>query len=627
MLTRRGWWLLLTVLVVLFAALWTDTPGAAVLALTLLLWFVASWLQFQVRAVLVHGRLRVVRQVADAHGPVQSLWSGRQFRVRVRLVNDSRVGLVFARIDERVPLGVKRLSGTTHAEGRLGAEPLEVSYAVACPAPGVVRFEGLAVQFADVQGFFYRRVFVQAVRRYRILPPLADAKGRFPTAKRHNRLPLIGAHRHRRPGSGSELLDLRDYLPGDPPKMIAWKASARRDRLMTKEFESEVPIRCTLFVDTSASVRVGLPGHNALAGVVELAAVVAQANTRARDLTGLCLFDEHGSNYVKPARSRRQLVHLFNLLADAASLTPATGEAAVARLLPLAYGLAEEVYPQLLESELNAFPWWLPLAFPQPAASLRRLPPRSDTLGERLRRGAAYSRNWLFQNLAARVSPVHWRHYRWRKQLAAVLALRQGLGAGGIGLLLEDDERFVLAMQRFLNEHHVPFELPLYGPHGEYLFAAPAKVSVLARALQAAVGRGRDNELFVLLADLLDLPQQLGPLLAAVRLAAARHHHVLVVCPWPRGVAPPDRTGAESMAGERRYREALAAVARGNRGDQALRLVLRHTTALRLHRAFNDVRHAFARLGVSVLCAQHDDSALAVLHRMERLRVQERGVR
>ena len=42
--------------------------------------------------------------------------------------------------------------------------------------------------------------------------------------------------------------------------MIAWKASARRDRLMTKELESEVPVRCTLFVDASSSVRVGPVG-------------------------------------------------------------------------------------------------------------------------------------------------------------------------------------------------------------------------------------------------------------------------------------------------------------------------------------------------------------------------------
>ena len=40
-------------------------------------------------------------------------------------------------------------------------------------------------------------------------------------------------------------------MPGDPPRTIAWKVSARRDRLITKEFESEVPVRCTLFLDTS----------------------------------------------------------------------------------------------------------------------------------------------------------------------------------------------------------------------------------------------------------------------------------------------------------------------------------------------------------------------------------------
>src|SRR5262249_18261381 len=155
-----------------------------------------------------------------------------------------------------------------------------------------IRFEGVGVHIADVQGLFYHNVFVPNVRQYRVLPALADARGRIPAAKRDNILPLLGHHRHARPGSGSELLDLRDYLPGDPPKTIAWKVSARRDRLMTKEFESEVPIRCTLLVDTSDAVRVGLPGRNALARLVEIAAAVAQATAAARDLTGVCLCSE-----------------------------------------------------------------------------------------------------------------------------------------------------------------------------------------------------------------------------------------------------------------------------------------------------------------------------------------------
>src|SRR5262249_56910549 len=133
-----------------------------------------------------------------------------------------------------------------------------------------------------------------------------------------NRLLPPGIHRRRRPGSGSELLDLRDYLPGDPPKTIAWKVSARRDRLITKEYESEVPVRCTLFIDTSDSVRLGPPGQNALAHLVDLAATVAQADVEAHDWTGLCLFDEtHVTTYLRPARGAGHLLQLLNVLADA----------------------------------------------------------------------------------------------------------------------------------------------------------------------------------------------------------------------------------------------------------------------------------------------------------------------
>src|SRR5262249_8641208 len=144
--------------------------------------------------------------------------------------------------------------------------------------------------------------------------------GGGPTVKRHNELPPPGIHRLRKPGSGSELLDLRDYLPGDPPRTIAWKVSARRDRLITKEFESEVPVRCTLFVDVSSSVRVPSPAEQAGGGkkekepaggvyykpldrLIDVAAGVIQGSATVRDLTGLCLFDEHSSQIVRPERT------------------------------------------------------------------------------------------------------------------------------------------------------------------------------------------------------------------------------------------------------------------------------------------------------------------------------------
>src|SRR5205814_392045 len=102
------------------------------------------------------------------------------------------------------------------------------------------------------------------------------------------------------------------------------------------------------------------------------------------------------------------------------------------------------------------------------------------------------------------------------------------------------DGRFAEALQTFLADHHVPYPVRLYDPDGRYLFASPGKVNVLAAALLRSIGRGRDNELFVLLADLFELDDQLDPLLKAVRVARARHHQVIVVCPWLPGIPPPE---------------------------------------------------------------------------------------
>ena len=78
---------------------------------------------------------------------------------------------------------------------------------------------------------------------------------------------------------------------------------------MTKEFESSVPIRCTLLVDTSVSVRVpsrqGKPLHRLIGEIA--AAILLQCNASVRDLTGLCLFDEQSYNSVRPDRRSTSL--------------------------------------------------------------------------------------------------------------------------------------------------------------------------------------------------------------------------------------------------------------------------------------------------------------------------------
>jgi uncharacterized protein (DUF58 family) len=663
MLTTRGFWFLVFVLLFTALGIRLEIVTLGVVGLTLLLWFLWEWLLFALRVYGLVRYLHLDRQLGDERGAVQSLWAGQSFDVRVRLWLERAAWLPYVKVTDRVPFSVDQVRGPTELEGPVSRhEPLEWSYRVHCPGPGRIRFEGAALQMADLQGFFYHETFLARPQVYRVLPPLADARGRVPAAKRHNLLPLLGIHRHRRPGSGSELLDLRDYIPGDPPKTIAWKPSARRDRLMTKEFESEVPVRCTLFVDTSASVRIGAPGQSALARLVEVSSTVAQASAGARDLTGLCLFDEHQSSTIRPARGARHLIQMLNRLADAAGLAPSTGEARLRPLLRLGYGLAKELYPDRLERDINASPWWLPWLWPQPVYNIRR-PSGADRFDRWLWRilltgwglvfaylawtversyadapadeenlfgrfilwalsaglaGFGFVVTYFFLRVYLLFMPARRRFFHRRKRLAALLSVRYGLAPGGLALLMEDDGLMIQYAQRFLADHHVPYPLPLYDRGGRYLFAAPGKIPVLAAALLRAVGKGHDNELFVLLVDLLELEDHLGPLLQAVRVARGRHHRVLVICPWPPGIRPPTGTADEADGRERIPPP----------GDQenspALGEVLYRTTTSRFHRAFQQMRRTFARMGVQVLCARDRDPARLILQRMDQLRLLER---
>ncbi|MCS6852691.1 MAG: DUF58 domain-containing protein [Gemmataceae bacterium] len=650
MLTARGWWLvLLAALLTASAVLWPGDSQTlvATLGLSLLLWFGWEWFWFTAGVRITASSLRLERELRDERGPVTALWVGRSVEVALQLSTEVRPGLAWVVAADFVPFAADVTAGSPVGAGPVGpGRPLQWSYRLRCRAVGRVRFEGVRLRFADPQGFFRYETFLPALDQRRVVPPLVDTRGRTPVVKRYNLLPPPGLHRHRRPGSGAELLDLRDYRPGDPPKMIAWKVSARRGRLITRELESDVPVRCTLLVDTSNSVRVGGPGHNALGQIVEIAAAVVQGAAANRDLVGLVLVDEDGFRATRPARGSRHVADLLNQLTDAAAM-PATPPVGVAVLLPPAMALARELYPQWLRPDRNAFPFWLPWLRPRPAAAVPRPTWRDrwygflpwllvawfglvcvalamvlGTITRLLHASGRGGQSALVMVLALGLLltlvllvflprdlffAAHRREYRERKLLAALVSVQQGLAPGGLELMLEDDACLAAALQRFLADHQVPYAAPFYDDQGRYLFAAPGKVAVAARALLHALSRQRDNELFVLLLDLLEIDDP-APLLQTVRVALARHHRAVVVCPWPPGVPTPDKSvtlpAAESPGGP----------------STKLLMELRLLTTIRFHRAFARLREAFGRLGVPVVCAAQGKPATLVLKQLEELR-------
>jgi hypothetical protein len=97
-----------------------------------------------------------------------------------------------------------------------------------------------------------------------------------------------------------------------------------------------------------------------------------------------------------------------------------------------------------------------------------------------------------------------------------------------------------------------------------------------------------------------------------VKVALARHHRVLVICPWPPGLPPPVTTGHADAT--------PAAPVRLVSDPPPVFGALQHATTARFQSVYQKVRRTFARLGVPVVCAQSEDPAQLILERLDHLR-------
>jgi len=115
---------------------------------------------------------------------------------------------------------------------------------------------------------------------------------------------LLGLHAHRQVGQGREFEKLREYLPGDNFDDIHWKATAKRGRPITKEFQIEKTQEVYVVVDASRlSARPSVPGEEDSDTILERyiasALVLGLVAERQGDLFGLLTFSERVNRFVR----------------------------------------------------------------------------------------------------------------------------------------------------------------------------------------------------------------------------------------------------------------------------------------------------------------------------------------
>ena len=155
---------------------------------------------------------------------------------------------------ERIPPGTSAISELVRTAGRRGVyDGGEIVLRTGAPF-GFLRSE--------------RRIEVPA--SLTVVPRWVELRS-FPILEPSS-FPSDVLHERARTGAGEEYIGVREYRPGDPPRAVHWRSTARVGRLVVREYAEEVASRVTLVV---GGPDVGTPPNSSFELVVEAAASIA----------------------------------------------------------------------------------------------------------------------------------------------------------------------------------------------------------------------------------------------------------------------------------------------------------------------------------------------------------------
>ncbi|HWL88580.1 MAG TPA: DUF58 domain-containing protein [Polyangiaceae bacterium] len=124
-------------------------------------------------------------------------------------------------------------------------------------------------------------------------------------------------------GEGDEIRELRDHVPGDPFKRIAWKASARRGRLIVRDMDREERDVVWLVLDASVELWAGSEGRAPLDDMVDEVAALAARHIARGDRVGLAVLASRPRTWLAPASGAPHAVKIAAALASAAGMVDA----------------------------------------------------------------------------------------------------------------------------------------------------------------------------------------------------------------------------------------------------------------------------------------------------------------
>jgi uncharacterized protein (DUF58 family) len=183
------------------------------------------------------------------------------------------------------------------------------------------------VRVLPVMGLFYRQFRLNLPAEVQVFPNLVDLR-RYDLLVRRGLTREQGLARLRQIGEGSEFESLRPHATGDPMGRVDWKATARRARLIVRNYQPERQQSVLVAIDLGRATAGEFEGISRLDYLVNAALMLAYVALRQNDLFSLVAFSDRVESYLPPVRGLNNIDRVARALYE---LQPRLVEADYAR--------------------------------------------------------------------------------------------------------------------------------------------------------------------------------------------------------------------------------------------------------------------------------------------------------
>ncbi|MGE0104358.1 MAG: DUF58 domain-containing protein [Blastocatellales bacterium] len=188
-------------------------------------------------------------------------------------------------------------------------------YRLYASSRGGYRFGDLIVRWPSRLGLAIRQIRIPAAELVKVYPNIRQARA-FELSARRNRQMQLGARRSRLRGQGRDFESLRDYVRGDEMRHISWTATARRGRLITRQYQVEKNQSIVVMIDAGRLMTSRIETLTKLDHAINAALAIGYVAVSGGDNVGLLVFNRQVASYLPPKRGHAQLLAMTEALYD-----------------------------------------------------------------------------------------------------------------------------------------------------------------------------------------------------------------------------------------------------------------------------------------------------------------------